>query len=50
MCPLLPLSCRYNATNLAFKGVASIAAYGYIVEKYNGVWQAVVRAVAILLS
>lgn len=28
-----PLS---NATNLAVKGVASIAAYGYIVEKYTG--------------
>jgi hypothetical protein len=26
----------YNATNLAVKGVASIAAYGYIVEKFTG--------------
>ena len=26
----------YNATNLAMKGVASIAAYGYLVETYKG--------------
>ena len=26
----------YNATNLAVKGIASIAAYGYIVESYTG--------------
>ena len=26
----------YNATNLALKGVAAIAAYGYIAEKYTG--------------
>lgn len=26
----------YNATNLAIKGVAAIAAYGYIVEKFTG--------------
>lgn len=26
----------YNATNLAVKGVAAIAAYGYIVEKFTG--------------
>ena len=26
----------YNATNLAVKGVASIAAYGYIIESYTG--------------
>jgi hypothetical protein len=26
----------YNATGLAFKGIASVAAYGYIVEKYTG--------------
>jgi len=26
----------YNATNLAVKGVAAIAAYGYLLEKYTG--------------
>lgn len=26
----------YNATNLAVKGVAAIAAYGYILEQYTG--------------
>jgi hypothetical protein len=26
----------YNATNLAFKGVAAVAAYGYILEQYTG--------------
>ena len=26
----------FNATNLAFKGVAAIAAYGYILEKFTG--------------
>jgi len=26
----------YNATNLAIKGVAAVAAYGYIVEQYTG--------------
>lgn len=39
-----PLS---NATNLAVKGVASIAAYGYIVEKYTGNVTAAAEAYAI---
>ena len=36
----------YNATNLAVKGVASIAAYGYIVEKYTGNASAAAEAYA----
>jgi hypothetical protein len=38
-----PLS---NATNLAVKGVASIAAYGYILEKYTGNASAAAEAYA----
>jgi hypothetical protein len=34
--PPRPPARRYNATNLALKGVAAIAAYGYIAEKFTG--------------
>ena len=36
----------YNATNLAMKGVASIAAYGYIVETFKGDTAAAEKAYA----
>lgn len=31
-----PCAALYNATNLAIKGVAGLAAFGYIVEQYTG--------------
>jgi hypothetical protein len=34
----------YNATNLAIKGISSIAAYGYLVETYKGDTQAAEKA------
>lgn len=37
----------YNATNLALKGVAAIAAYGYILEQYTGNATAAAEAYAI---
>jgi hypothetical protein len=40
----------YNATNLALKGVASIAAYGYIVEQYTGNQTAAAEAYATAAS
>jgi hypothetical protein len=40
----------YNATNLAVKGIASIAAYGYIAEKYTGNASAAAAAYATAVS
>ena len=40
----------YNATNLAVKGVAAIAAYGYIVEAYTGNKTAAAEAYALAAS
>ena len=40
----------YNATNLAVKGVAAIAAYGYIIEKFTGNATAGAEAYAIAAS
>lgn len=40
----------YNATNLAVKGVAAIAAYGYIVETYTGNKTAAADAYAMAAS
>ncbi len=34
----------HNATNLAIKGISSIAAYGYLVETYKGDAQAAEKA------
>ncbi len=40
----------YNATNLAVKGIASIAAYGYIVENYSGRDRSLHRGVGVCMD